>query len=30
MTASPTESVTWAFVGGEGATVLWHALGDLH
>ncbi len=30
MTASPTESVTWAFVGGEGLTVLWDLVGDLH
>ncbi len=30
MTASPTESLTWVFVGGEGVTVLWVVIGDLH
>ena len=30
MTASPTESVTWAFVGGAGVTVLWNVVGDVH
>ena len=30
MTASPTGSVTWAFVVGVGVTVLWNVVGDVH